>query len=650
MQHTSTKKKLEVRGQRSDFLLFSVFCFLSSVLCPLVLLVLVQAGCRSPSEYRTEADRVASDIITEKQKEALGRTEPFDIERPSDILRRRLLEGQNLAYAGQASLGTDQLKPIKHWPEEDYPRVVSSDDDPNIRVDSNEPIKLSLMQALQVGARNSPAYQFRKENVFQAALDLDLERNEFRNIFTGRVASLVSTDASGNETVSGTVNSADVGLGRKLQSGVELSTALAVDLASLLTQGGASSLGLVADASISIPLLRGSGKHIVREPLTQAERNVVYAIYDFERFKRTFAVSLARDYLRVLQQVDQVTNAEENYRRVIASARWSRRLADAGRLSEIEVDQAVQSELRARNSWISAKEQYKNRLDAFKSTIGLPPDALIELDRNDLKQLRVPASKLVEEIVGQEDSEGAQETPPADAPIVLIPPSDEGAGPLEIDESTAVRLALDNRLDLRMALGAVYDAQRDVVIRADALGAELTLFGTAGNIGARRNVGSATRDDAELRFDQGSYSALLTLDLPIERTAERNVYRKSFINLERAVRDVQTLEDQIKLSVRGELRDLLESRESLKIQARSVVVAQKRVKSANLFLEAGRAQIRDLLEAQESLLGAQNSLTSAVINYRIAELEVQQDMGLLQVDESGLWREFSPEVNDNVEK
>ena len=170
------------------------------------------------------------------------------------------------------------------------------------------------------------------------------------------------------------------------------------------------------------------------------------------------------------------------------------------------------------------------------------------------------------------------------------------------------------------------------------------------DMGASRSVSSATRDDAELRFDQGSYSALLTLDLPIERTAERNAYRNSFINLERAVRDVQTLEDQIKLSVRGELRDLLESRESLKIQTQSVVVAQKRVRSTNLFLEAGRAEIRDLLEAQESLLGAQNSLTRAVINYRIAELELQQDMGLLQVDESGLWREFSPEVIDYVEK
>jgi outer membrane protein TolC len=68
------------------------------------------------------------------------------------------------------------------------------------------------------------------------------------------------------------------------------------------------------------------------------------------------------------------------------------------------------------------------------------------------------------------------------------------------------------------------------------------------------------------------------------------------------------------------------------------------VSSANMLLEAGRVQIRDILEAQEALLSAQNALTAAVINYRITELELQRDMGLLKVDERGLWREFDPET------
>ncbi|MEE8399820.1 MAG: hypothetical protein V3S89_12500, partial [Desulfobacterales bacterium] len=43
----------------------------------LLSVVLVQTGCRSASEHRESADKVAGEIIAEKQVEALGRTEPF---------------------------------------------------------------------------------------------------------------------------------------------------------------------------------------------------------------------------------------------------------------------------------------------------------------------------------------------------------------------------------------------------------------------------------------------------------------------------------------------------------------------------------------------------------------------------------------------
>jgi outer membrane protein TolC len=610
-------------------------CSTCIVMAAVLASFLTISGCKSPSDHRTEADKVGFDIIREKQEDTLGKTEEINIERPSDILRRRLLVEQNLMYSSDASLGTDKLKPIEHWPEFNYPWSEPSGSSQDVAIELNKPVKLSLIQALQVGAQNSPEYQSRKEDVFQTALSLDLVRNNFRNIYGAQATSQLSTDTSGDSTVTNLETSGTIELSRTLKNGIELSTMLAIDLANLLTQGGASSFGLTADTTVSIPLLRGAGRHIVTEPLTQAERNVVYEILDFERFKRTFAVSIAREYLSALRQMDEVRNAEENYRSLIASARRSRRLADAGRLSEIQVDQALQSELRARDRWISAREQLKNRLDSFKTTIGLPTDALIELDRTDLEQLAAPAAKTVEEIANEVEIKTTKQIPSADAPIELEPPSGKDAGPYEIDESLAVKLALENRLDLRVAIGDVYDAQRQVVIKADALRAGLTLGGSARI--------SDNDDDGNLSFDGGQYNALLLLDLPIERTRERNEYRNSLIDLERATRNVQILEDQIKQSIRSELRTLLESRESLKIQAQSVVVAQKRVKSSNLFLEAGRIEIRDLLEAQDALLSAQNSLTSAVVSYRIAELELQRDLGLLKVNEQGLWEEFSPE-------
>jgi len=607
-------------------------CFVSVILLACVALAL--CGCRTPTKHREKADEVAYNIIEKKQQEAVGKTEPFSIERPSDTLRRRLIEEQGLPISSEASLGTDKLKPVAHWPEESYPPDGSSPD-ANIPVEPNRPLKLSLIDALQIGARNNPDYQSRKEDVFRAALDLDMAENTFRNIFTAGTDSTIQTDTTGQDPVTTLDNSGSAGVSRKFKNGLTVSSAIAVDLLQLLTQGGASTLGLNVDTSVSLPLLRGAGRHIVMEPLTQAERNVIYRLWDFERYKRTFAVSVAQQYYGVLGDMDSLKNARENYGSAIRSARWSRRQGDAGRISEIQVDQAVTSELSARSNWIRAEEQLKRSLDSFKTSIlGLPTDALIELDPNDMVQLRQRAEEYVKMMKEASRSGTAAEVPPADANAVLVPPNKEEAGPYEIDEEVAVKLAIENRLDLWAANGAVYDAQRQVVVRADALRAGLNLGGSA------RFVDNDT--DGALSFDGGTYSALLSLDLPIERTRERNDYRKSLIDLERATRSVQDLEDQIKLAIRNELRTLLESREGLKIQAQSVVVAEKRVESARLFLEAGRVQIRDLLDALDALLRARNQLTGAVVSYRTAELQIQRDLDLLTITKEGLWQEFSP--------
>jgi outer membrane protein TolC len=232
--------------------------------------------------------------------------------------------------------------------------------------------------------------------------------------------------------------------------------------------------------------------------------------------------------------------------------------------------------------------------------------------------------------------------PPADAPVVLETPSREDGGPYELPEERAIRLALDHRLDLRTAMGRVYDAQRDVAISADDLRPDLTLLGR-GSMGSRRSIGSAESDSAQLRPERGSYSVLMSLDPALERTRERNSYRFSLIDFEQQVRDLQQQEDTVKQQVRDGLRNLLESRESVRIQREAVRLAERRVDSTNLFLEAGTAQIRDVLEAQEALISARNALTAAIVQYRIGELAMQRDLGVLEVDEQGLWQEYDPQ-------
>ncbi|MCK5001093.1 MAG: TolC family protein, partial [Anaerohalosphaera sp.] len=602
--------------------------------------VLFMTGCKTPMDYRQEADRVSYDIITNKQLEALGSTEAFTIERPSDTLRRRLMVEQQLLTSDAAAMGTDKIEPIEHWPDPNY-ILAKKISDQTFEIVADKPLKLTLLEALQIGAQNSFTYQGEKEKIFKAALSLDLERNDFRNIFTEQVNSNISSNTTGSRAQSGYVNSSDTGFSRVLKNGASISANFAVDLANLLTLGGASSLGLQADASVSVPLMRGAGEHIVTESLTLAEREVLYTIYEFERYKRTFAVNIATEYYGVLRQLDQIENEKSNYRSLTISVRRSKARAAVGEDSEIDVDQAVQGQLSGRNRWISAVQSYQRALDDFKVLIGLPADANIELESGELDDLIESAKTIIE--VEDATTDPDEDTASADTPVVLPEPDYENTGPYEISFENAMKLAIKNRLDLRVSQGLVYDWQRRVVVAADALRAEVTLLGS-GSSGSGRSVGTATSDDASVRLDKVSLAALLTIDLPIERTGERNAYRNSLIDLENASRALATLEDQIKLQLRNRLRALLTTRESLRIQAKAVTLAKKRVDSTNMFLEEGQRQIRDLLDAQNDLLSAQNALTSAIVSYRTSELELQKDMGVLKVNEKGLWQEFDPEV------
>ncbi len=616
-----------------------IFC------CLLTLSGCVLGGC-SAKYHRESVDKTTYQTILETQKAGLGKTEPFTINNPEEELRQRIMKTQPILLSHPASAGTQYLEPIEHWPNDGYLQSATFTQDVT---DETQVIILDLLEALQVAARNSREYQSQKEQVFQEALNLDLAREEFRTSFfaawsTQYELDRTESDDPGGIVTEGIANNFSPSFSKTFLSGAQLTAQLGWDLAMLLSPRDISSRGLFGDASLTIPLLRGAGRHIVAEPLTQAQRDMVYAIYEFERFKRSFVVDIADQYLSVLQRLDEVNNAEQNYRSLILSARRAQMDLRQGDISPVQVDQAYQDELSARNNWVSSLQEFAGAMDAFKLQLGLPVEANIELSREDFDRLAQSSESILADATTFDREE---DIPAADAEIVLDDPTGLEAGRFDISPREAIELAFQNRLDLRVTQGQVYDAQRQVVIAADGLKTEITLFGSA-STGQGRGIGSAGQLDAEvLDLDSGFYTALLNIDLPTERTAEAIAFRRSYIGLEQSVRSLQDLEDSIKLQIRNHLRTLQEERESLRIQARSVNLAEQRVESTNLNLQAGRIEIRDLLEAQEDLLSAQNALTAAMVNFRIAELELQRDLGVLEVNHEGIWTEYNPEVLNN---
>ena len=49
--------------------------------------------------------------------------------------------------------------------------------------------------------------------------------------------------------------------------------------------------------------------------------------------------------------------------------------------------------------------------------------------------------------------------------------------------------------------------------------------------------------------------------------------------------------------------------------------------------------MRDVLEAEAALLSARNAWCSALIDWRMSDLQLRRDMGVLMISEAGIWQE-----------
>jgi outer membrane protein TolC len=286
-----------------------------------------------------------------------------------------------------------------------------------------------------------------KEAVFTSALDLDYQQYQFETTFSGMMLGLLSGDPAAEKASGRTAG----GFTRKLENGAEIAGSLALDVVSLLRDDWRS-LGLTGDLSMTLPLMRGAGRDIVREPLTQAERNLLYAIRAFEHYRQTYAVSVAVAYFDVLEYVQRVQNAVDNERNLAENSRRAEMMFEAGRMQRIQVDQARSDLLAANKSVIDARKSYEVRLDTLKMRLGLPPEAHVEVN--------------LEESSGWSGKwrVGANQR----RCLAAYP-----------DEAESCRIALSERHDLFGTRCRVEDSARAVKIAADALRADVTLTGGA---------------------------------------------------------------------------------------------------------------------------------------------------------------------------
>jgi outer membrane protein TolC len=358
--------------------------------------------------------------------------------------------------------------------------------------------------------------------------------------------------------------------------------------------GGSFDGSSIMNLTLTQPLLRGAGQRVVREPLTQAERDVVYAMRQFERFRTEFSVRIVSDYWNVTAQIADLANVEANYASLVKSREQIEELALAGRRTVTDLGRARQSEYTANQQRVAARNRLQASLDSFKLTLGLPVTSHLDLDPTELDRV-----------------------------------TERGVSEVAISEDDAVHLALDRRYDYRTAVDEVEDAGRRILVAEDAL--RMTL-----DFSAALNVPAESGKGLNLDWSRVNWAAGFELDLALDKLVERNAYRSALISFDVAVRNRELNEDSIANEVRGSLRNIRSAIDSYEIQTVALELAKQRVEATTALYDAGRVEALEKLDAQDALLQAQLDLTAATVAYAIARLQLMNDLEAVALESHGL--------------
>jgi hypothetical protein len=157
--------------------------------------------------------------------------------------------------------------------------------------------RISLEQSAELGLINSREYQDQRENLYLTALPVTLERFSFGAQFF--LAEQAIRDSAGPKSSVGRQNNwtfnTGTGFGKLFETGALLLFNVANQ--TVLNLGGTGGRPTVSTSTLSLdlvqPFLRGGGRAVTLEPLTQAERNLLYQIRVYARFRKEFYASIA---------------------------------------------------------------------------------------------------------------------------------------------------------------------------------------------------------------------------------------------------------------------------------------------------------------------------------------------------------------------
>ena len=269
-----------------------------------------------------------------------------------------------------------------------------------------------------------------------------------------------------------------------------------------------------------------------------------------------------------------------------------------------------------------------------------------KLTEDNLRQTGDSVAELVGEIAAAVDEMSLIQARTRVESITILPE--------RIDPDLAFEIARANRLDWMNNRAALVDQWRLIQYNAMSLlaGLDLEING---------NMSSTGINPARFRAPTGVMGGRLVFDAPLTRLLERNNFRQAILDYQQVRRQQIRYEDRIKLAIRQLLRQLELDERNLETQRRAVIIAIRRVDQTRLTLsqpappppppspdgtiplvDTAAGQLAptatlNLIYAFNDLRSSQDALTSIWINYYASRASLAQQLGVMQLDENGIW-------------
>ncbi|WP_010585634.1 hypothetical protein [Schlesneria paludicola] len=418
---------------------------------------LLLVGCNR-THYRTQADEVVSDAVagaTANPRFALpGHSVAVDS-------RSRLYDPTDPDFppmppddpdSARLMVCVDGHRGWPHWHKDgDLDDVEVNDYRSYLPFDENGKVPVNLESAVELSRLHSRDYQAQLETLYLAALDVSAERFAFQSQFYG-----------GNSTQY-------VGLGSLFNGGTpssSLTTASYLRVNKMLTTGTTLMVGALNSVvwqfsggqttvnssllnfAVSQPLLQYAGRPYILERLTRVERNLLWNVRQYERYRQGFylqvvtgassatglqrigglfggsglnnfsgvgsggfggigaittltsgssagnagiAPGIAGGYLGFLQTQQIIRNVRARNSRLRETWLQLRTAYEAGRLeNRYQVDLAQQAYYSGQSFLLNTLMSYQSQLDSYKiAQMGLPPDVPIEVKGNFFEQFNL---------------------------------------------------------------------------------------------------------------------------------------------------------------------------------------------------------------------------------------------------------------------